>query len=301
MALKVREFSDSQIDFKGKGKNINSLNVFFKNFPPLFLAEACYICRQHKTKIMQIKIAFFIPVFFVVSLPANAQFKKGMRMAGASLGSIFFNSGTGDVSYPAPTLGFTSKTTSFGVNLAPTMGWFITDHTAVGISLNINPTSNKTTYEGGGTTYQEDKVNGFNFGFGGFARNYFKSSSSFMPFGQFGINMGISSQKTEGFFYGGSGPGAYKITYDGKSSGGFFANAGLVLGMTKMITPHTGLDVSFGYSYSYNKNTYKTTTLRDDGNNGSIDLTSESNPTTKYTNHGVVLGVGFQIFLDARK
>jgi hypothetical protein len=250
---------------------------------------------------MQKKIAFFIPVFWVISLSVQAQFKKGMRMAGASVGSIFFNSGSTDVSYPAPTIGYTSKNTASGVYIAPSMGWFISEHTAVGVSLNINPTSNKNTYEAGGNTYQEDKVNGFNFGIGGFARNYFNSSSSFMPFGQLGINLGISSQKTEGFFYGGSGPGAYKITYDGKSSGGFFANAGLVLGMTKLVTPHTGLDISIGYSYSYNKNTYKTTSLRDDGNNGTIDLTSESNPTTKYTNHGLVLGVGFQIFLESRK
>lgn len=265
------------------------------------MREARYICRLYKAKIMQKKIAYFIPVFLVVSLSANAQFKKGMRMAGANVGSIFFNSGTADVSYPAPTTGFTSKTTSFGVNIAPSMGWFISDHTAVGLSLNINPTSNKTSYEAGGSTYQQDKANGFNFGIGGFARNYFNSSSSFLPFGQLGINLGISSQKTEGFFYGGSGASAYKITYDGKSSGGFFANAGLALGMTKMVTPHTGLDISIGYSYSYNKNTYKTTSLRDDGNNGTIDLTSESNPTTKYTTHGLVLGAGFQIFLDARK
>jgi outer membrane protein W len=250
---------------------------------------------------MQKKIAFFIPVLLVAGLSVNAQFKKGMRMAGTNVGSIFFNSGSADVTYPSPTTGYTSKTTGFGVNIAPTMGWFISDHTAVGLSLNINPTSNKTTYEIGGKTYQKDKVNGFNFGIGGFARNYFKSSSSFMPFGQLGLNLGISSQKTEGFFYGGSGASAYKLTYDGKSSGGFFANAALSFGMTKMVTPHTGLDISIGYSYSYNKNTYKTTTLRDDGNNGTIDLTSESNPTSKYTNHGLVLGVGFQIFLDARK
>jgi hypothetical protein len=253
---------------------------------------------------MQKKIALFIPVFLVASLSVNAQFKKGMRMTGVNVGSIFFNSTTADVSYPAPTNGFTSKTTSFGVNIVPTMGWFISDHTAIGVSLNINPSSSKTSYEpeAGGNTYQRDKINGFNFGIGGFARNYFNSSSSsFMPFGQLGINLGISSQKSEGFFYGGSGASAYKTSYDGKSSGGFFANAGLVLGMTKMVTPHTGLDITFGYSYSYSKNTYKTTTLRDDGNNGTIDLTSESKPTSKYTTHGLILGVGFQIFLDARK
>ncbi len=247
------------------------------------------------------KTALFIPVFLVINLSVQAQFKKGMRMAGANVGSIFFNSGSADVSYPTPTTGYSSRTTSFGVNIAPNMGWFISGNTVVGVSLNINPSSSKTSYESGGKTYQEDKVNGFIFGVGGFARNYFKSSSSFMPFGQFGLNLGISTQKTEGFFYGGSGASAYKITYDGKSSGGFFANTALVLGMTKMVTPHTGLDISIGYSYSYSKNTYKTTSLRDEGNNGTIDLTTESNPTSKYTTHGLVLGVGFQIFLDARK
>jgi outer membrane protein W len=247
------------------------------------------------------KITLLITLFFALSVAANAQFKKGMRMAGASVGSIFFNSGSSDVSYPAPTSGYSSKITSFGVNIGPSMGWFISDNTAIGVSLNINPTSNKTTYEASGNTFQQDKVNGFNFGIGGFARNYFNSSSTFMPFGQLGLNFGISNQKTSGFFYGGSGASAYKLSYDGKSSGGFFANAALVLGMTKMVTPHTGFDISVGYTFSYNKNTYKTTTTRDDGNNGTIDLTSVSNPTTKYTNHGVVLGVGFQVFLEGRK
>lgn len=265
------------------------------------MGEARYICRLYKAKIMQKKIAFCIPVFLVISLSVNAQFKKGMRMVGANVGSIFFNSTTADVSYPAPTTGFTSKTTSFGINIAPTMGWFISDHTVIGISLNINPTNSKTSYETGtgGNTFQQDKVNGFNFGIGGFGRNYFNSSSSFMPFGQFGANFGISTQKTSGFYI--APANLYKNTYNGKSSGGFFANAALALGMTKMVTPHTGLDISIGYSYSYNKNTYKTTTLRDDGNNGTVDLTSESNPTTKYTTHGIILGIGFQVFLDARK
>ena len=120
---------------------------FKKKFSPPILREASYICRLFKAKNMQKKIAFFIPVFWVITLSANAQFKKGMRMAGANVGSIFFNSGSADVSYPAPTMGYTSKTTSFGVNIAPTMGWFISDHTVIGLSLNINPTSKKTTYE----------------------------------------------------------------------------------------------------------------------------------------------------------
>ena len=181
------------------------------------------------------------------------------------------------------------------------MGWFISDKTAAGVSLSVNPLNTKTTYEANGNTFQQDKSNTFNIGIGGFARNYFNASSSFMPFGQFSTNLGISSAKTSGFFYGGSGPTAYKTTYDGKSSGGFFANISLSLGMTKLLSPHTGLDIFAGYTFSYNKTTFKTTTQRDDGNNGSIDLTTVSEPTTKFTNHGVMLGVGFQIFLDQGK
>jgi hypothetical protein len=181
------------------------------------------------------------------------------------------------------------------------MGWFISDNTVAGISLNINPSNNKTSYESSGSIFQQDKSNSFNIGLGGFARSYFKTASSFMPFGQFSFNFGISTQNTSGFFYGGSGSGAYKTSYDGKSSGGFFANASLSLGMTKLLSPHTGLDFYTGYTFSYTKNTSKTTTTRDDGNNGTIDLTSISEPTTKFTNHGFQLGVGFQIFLDPRK
>lgn len=223
-------------------------------------------------------------------------------MVGADVGSIFFNSGSSDVTYPSPTTGYTSKTNSYGFSITPSMSWFISDNTAIGVLLNINPTGNKVSYNASGNTYQEDKSNIFNAGIGGFARNYFKSGpSSFKPFGQFSLNLGFSSQKTEGFFYGGSGPNAYKQIYDGKSSGGFFVNAALALGMTKMLNAHTGLDFFAGYNYSRNKHTYKTITKRDEGNNGSIDVTFEDNPTTSFSNHGVVLGVGFQIFLDPRK
>lgn len=231
-------------------------------------------------------------------IAAHAQFKKGNRMFGSSIGSVFYNSGSSDISDPAIATGASSKNTSYGLSIIPSIGWFISDNTAIGVTLNVNPSGSKTSYtaESNGNTYQQDKLNGFNFGIGGFARNYFSSSSSFMPFGQVGLNMGMSTQTSSGFFYGGSGASAYKTAYTGKSSGGFFSNASLALGMTKLLNPNTGLDFYAGYSFSYTKNTYKTTTTRDDGNNGSIDQTGISNPTTKFTNHGFTLGAGFQIF-----
>lgn len=222
-------------------------------------------------------------------------------MVGATLGSLFYNNGNGDISFPPPTVGYSYKTTSLGATITPSIGWFITDKTIVGGAVNINPMRLKNTYEFGGTTYRKDQSNTSNIGIGGGVRNYFTINSAYKPFGQFNINVGINSQSTEGFYYGGSGLGTYKETYDGKSSGGFFTNANFVLGLTKILNPHIGLDLFTGYNYSYTKNTMKTSTLRDDGINGTIDETRISEPTTKFTNHGFIIGAGFQIFLERKQ
>ena len=248
---------------------------------------------------MQKKTGLLIPILLIFSLVATPQLKKGNMMAGATVGSVLFNSGSSDITV-AQIGSNTSKITSYNVNVGPSLGWFISDNTAVGASLNINPSGNKTTYEQNGSTYQSDKITNFNIGIGGFIRHYFGHSGTMMPFGQFGINGGISNLKTEGFFYGGSGPSAYKTSYDGSSNGGFFANSTFQFGMTKMVGDYTGLDFYIGYNFSYNKNTFKKTTLRDDGNDGTIDSRGENETTTKFTNHGFLLGIGFQVFLKGK-
>lgn len=230
----------------------------------------------------------------------NAQFNKGDKMVGTSIGNIFFNSGTQDASSP-PIGSTTGKVTGFGVSINPTYGWFISEKTVAGFSFNLNPSSQKNSFEENGSTFQKDKIKTFSVGIGGFVRNYFSNQGNFLPFGQAGLSAGISSRNTDGFFYGGSGPTAYKETYEGKSSGGFFANASLNLGVTKMVGENTGLDFSIGYNFSHSKNTMKTTTLRDDLINGSIDVTKENETTTKFNNHGFMLGVGFQVFLKGKK
>lgn len=242
----------------------------------------------------------FLAAVFLLSIGTHAQFKKGDRMAGSSVGSVLFNSGNSDITVVS--IGSnTSKITSFDARITPSLGWFVSDNTVVGIMLNINPNGQKTSYEQNGSTYQSDKNNGFNIGIGGFARNYFPGNGSLLPFGQVSLNGGISSLKTEGFFYGGSGSSAYKQTYDGNSSGGFFANAAFTGGFTKLVGENAGLDFYIGYNYSYNKNTFKRTTLRDDGIDGSIDTRAENETTTKFTNHGFTIGAGFQIFLRGKK
>ncbi|MEO7983303.1 MAG: hypothetical protein ABI688_04400 [Bacteroidota bacterium] len=242
---------------------------------------------------------FFAVILLLVSMNAAAQFARGDKMVGTSIGSIFFNSGGADVSFPQ-VRGYSSKTSNYGLKLEPIFGWFISDKTVVGAGVNINPTNQKVRYEDLGTTFQEDKSTSFNIGIGAFIRNYFTNNSSFIPFGQFGFNTGISSASTDGFKYYTASPN-YKVSYAGKSSGGFFANATLQLGLTKMIGEYTGLDIYLGYNYSYSKNTFKTTTLTDLNIDGTIDTRAENQSTSKYTNHGVIVGVGFQVFLKGRK
>ncbi len=202
----------------------------------------------------------------------NAQFAKGDKMVGATIASIFFNSGNTDIS-TASIGSATSKITNYGVSLTPQLGWFISDKTAVGATLNLNPNGQKTTYQASGKTYQSDKSNGFNIGIGGFVRNYFSNNNTWMPFGQFGLNGGISNLKTDGFYYYQGGVPYYKYTYSGNSSGGVFINSALDLGLTKMLGDNAGLDIFIGYNFSYNKTTFKRTTLY-------YASSADTNPTT---------------------
>jgi len=265
-------------------------------YEQLYLLCNLLKCGSGKSIYMQRKIIPFI-LLLVISTSLNAQFRKGMRMVGATIGNSFFNSGKSDYSYPPPTTGYTSNSNNFGVTLNPSMGWFISDNTVVGALLNAGYTHQKVFNESAGTTYKKDIFNSFNIGIGGFARNYFKSSGSFMPFGQFNLNFGIGSTSNNGFYFINND----KSTYDGKSSGDFYLNTGIALGLTKMLNEHTGLDFFAGYTYSYNKKDMKTTTLTDLGNNGSVDQTAVAEPALKFTNHGVNIGVGFQIFLSKGK
>jgi hypothetical protein len=249
---------------------------------------------------MRQKTSLFCLFLMLNSIAINAQFAKGDKMVGASVASIFFNSGNADISVGSIGNNI-SKITSYGVSITPQLGWFISDKTAVGVTLNINPNGQKTTYEENGSTYQSDKSNGFNIGIGGFVRNYFSGKSAWMPFGQFGLNGGISNLKTDGFFYYKSGVPYYKYTYSGNSSGGLFINSALNLGLTKMLGDNAGLDIFIGYNFSYNKNTFKRTTLYYLTSTDINPSTGKNESTTKFTNHGFALGVGFQVFLRGKK
>jgi hypothetical protein len=249
---------------------------------------------------MRQKIFLFCLFLMVNSIAVNAQFAKGDKMVGATVASIVFNSGNTDITTASIGNG-TSKITNYSVSISPQLGWFISEKTAVGVTLNINPNGQKTTYQGNGNTYQSDKSTAFNIGIGGFVRNYFSGKAAWMPFGQFGLNGGISNLKTDGFFYYDPPVPYYKYTYSGNSSGGVFINSALDLGLTKMMGDNAGLDIFIGYNFSYDKNTFKRTKLDYLTSTDNNPTTEKNETTNKFTNHGFALGVGFQVFLRGKK
>lgn len=233
----------------------------------------------------------------ICAFSSNAQFTRGMRMAGSTLGSGFFNSGKYEYSFPAPTLGYTAHTNSIGLTLSPAFGWFISDHTVVGGRLEVVYGYEKNIDAMNNVTFRKNETDKLLFGIGGFARNYFPVSGSFIPYGEVRLDAGMGSSSKEGFTY----TSTAREKYKGKSSKDFYADAGLVAGVTKMLSDHVGLDIFAGYTFFYNKNTFKLTTDRDIDVNGTIDETSIDNPSTKLTNHGFTFGVGFQVFLGRKK
>jgi len=240
---------------------------------------------------------FFITVM-MFSKTINAQFSKGTRMVGSSIGSVFFNSKKSDYSFPPPTTGYTSSNTSYGFNLAPNTGWFVSNNTSIGARLNLGFNRDKTLDEANGNTFNKNDYTSFRLGIGGFTRMYFGKPGTWLPFGQFNLDLGMGSTKTNGFTYFAAG---YKETYDGKSTGDFFIDAGYSFGVSKMLNKNTSLDLYGGYLYSYNKNEFESTTLKDIDLDGITDETAKLQQTLKTTAHGFSINLGFQIFLDKKK
>lgn len=237
----------------------------------------------------------FLLVLLIAFQASNAQFSKGMRMSGATIGTAFFNSGTAEYSVPAPTTGYTVNTNSLGVNLSPQFGWFLTDKIVIGGLLTGGYKYDKTLRsDANNVTNYKNVINSFSLSLGAFARNYFSISGGFIPFAQVSVSAGFGSSNHEGYSY--NATPLYKDVFKGKSSGDFLFNGGLAVGATKMINSHVGLDFTAGYTYSINNYKYKTNTDRDADINGTIDEKPVSDLTVKSRNHGFALGVGFQVF-----
>lgn len=242
-------------------------------------------------------------VFTALALLFNtimyAQLKEGNKMVGVTVGSAFFNTGTTDFS---SAIGSSSTSNdNFGVSLSPSIGWVTSPNIIIGVMPSIGYNKQKQLGKSSsGSTYLKNENNQFSFGLGGFVRYYFDGSSQATRFfGQYNLGLGISSTKSEGFEY--ERLGVYVDRYNRKSSGDFFANTGVSLGVSKFLSPNTALDFSIGYNFSYRKSNPTGTTLRDYSDPGTGDETQKLDFDEKVSTHNIVLAVGFQIFLEKKK
>lgn len=226
----------------------------------------------------------------------NAQFKKGQLMPGITVGSIFFNSGKTEYSAPPPTTGYTSNTNSAGINLSPSLGWFISGRTVIGGRVSGNYRYDKYLDASNNVTFRKKEDRVTQWGLGAFVRNYFGQAGRFIPFGQVAVDGGLGNARTEGFTY----TSTYRETYKGKSGSSSFINAGVSAGVTRLLGEQVGLDLAIGYVFSHTQQKFTTDTFRDVGIDGTVDETLKSEITTRMNNHGVTLSMGIQVFIGRK-
>ena len=233
-----------------------------------------------------------------LSTIVNAQFKKGDKMVGASIGTIFFNNSRAEVS--TTIINSTNSTDNFGISFNPSIGWFLNEKIAIGIMPSVAYNKQKTIGKSGGSTYLKDESNHFNVTVGGFARYYFNPGNLKTAFfGQYDLSAGLGGSKTEGFQY--ETYGVYVDRYSQKSSGDFLVNTGVSIGLSKFLTSKTALDFYIGYKLSLINSHPKGSFLRDYKDPLVGDISIQPDYEQKVTGNNIVVGVGLQVFLDKKK
>jgi hypothetical protein len=251
---------------------------------------------HYSNSAMQMK--YFLLLFVLSSFHFSySQFSKGSRVIGVSVASGMFSAGSTKYSYPtAP--GYVTDSKKFSLSITPSYGIFLNNQTIAGASLLLQSTYEKLNNKSlNDTIFSSTESSNTDFGAGVFLRYYFSIDKNFRPFIHLYLSGGSGFGSSNGFSYGTDFFGAYKESYDGKSSGRAFMNAGLNFGFTKMISQQVGLDAFAGYLFSYSKYKTETTDLRDYTSPAAPDLTQKFQPSQKFTGNSVNLGVGIQVFI----
>jgi hypothetical protein len=243
---------------------------------------------------MHLKKLWILPLVLVAAT-ASAQFSKGIKMIGSSIGTSFIGTGETRYIFVDPSFNYTSKQNQSNINLGPSFGTFFNDQLAGGVQLLVGYSNLSTWRESAtnGNTYVRDEVRNTDYGAGIFLRYYLSRNAKFLPFLHVQGNAGSGKTKTEGFYE----IMNYRQTYEGVSSKKFYYNASLNLGLTKLISPMIGIDATIGYNFSSNRFTTTTTQkIVDNGTNLSATNTVEQ----QFNGNGLNIGIGIQVFLRKR-
>lgn len=243
---------------------------------------------KHKSFSMKKSLVFIL--LFSVNV-IYGQFTKGTRTIGAFLGSTGFSNLSSTYTATNGNNINNTKNQNFNLSVSPSMGWFINENVLVGGNLNFNLNITKYTERG----YLTNKGNNFTAGVGAFGRYYF-GKSGFMPYTQVTLGTAFGSGSTDFT----ANYSNYSAKGTGKQSGIFNFSGGAGLGITKMLSKNTGLDLSVGYSFLLNSYKYAYEENRQYVNPVSSEL-SKVNYDYNGTTHGATISVGFLILLDPKK
>lgn len=133
---------------------------------------------------MNKRLLLILPLL-LLSFSGFAQLQKGNKILGGTLSYSTSTSNSGDIGV----FGDDTKTKSFVIN--PTLGFFVSDRTVVGLIFNISSYSREANRSSGG----ESEYNSDQFGFGPFVRRYFPVKEWVAFYGQ--ADLGYSFGEVE--------------------------------------------------------------------------------------------------------
>jgi Outer membrane protein beta-barrel domain len=242
------------------------------------------------------RTVYAIAMISLLSIHANAQFKKGTIMLGTTVGTTGYSSAGSDYNYDAGELRSAGNNT-FTFSIGPQVGVFLSPRLVLGATpaftissshatnhiTNPNSTISATTTHTMTTTVT----------LGPYVRYYFTSLTGDNWFyGQINASIGSGGGSTSGT--------SNTTTTTGNTSGTVSDiltwNAGASIGMTHFFYKRIGMDIAVGYNYSHVHNYDVNNTSTINNTSGKITVTSNNYALNTATN-GVTLGVGFHWFL----
>ncbi len=225
---------------------------------------------------------------------ANAQMYRGDIFLGGSIGSTVYNIGTSTYNYDA----YNTRTASiknFSLSLSPTIGFFVNSSTVVGTiinlsySINTNNTNNTTV----DPLINYNTVNSNTFSLVPFMRYYFYTSghNNTFLFGQLEAGGGVGGgNNTQTVYY--KNNSGYQS--NGNTTGLFVLKTAGRLGITHLVQPNIGFDLSLGISHDYQRSNFTQyiEKISTTGKLGNTTTTYKANePLT-----GFALSAGFHFF-----
>ncbi|HMO33199.1 MAG TPA: hypothetical protein PKE07_09375 [Lacibacter sp.] len=221
----------------------------------------------------------------------NAQFTKGTRVAGLTLGSAGFTVVNSNFNSRQTGARTSAAEREFQFQVTPSLGWFLTEQLLAGVQVQGDFTSQQ--YEGGNNVSRNSRS--FTAGAGGFARYYF-SGSGLLPYAAAHLQLGMGSGRSDwDEIY-----TAYSEKGQGKQTAIREITTGFSLGVTKMVTPQAGLDLALGYRFAYTTYRYYSESTVRYVNPPATELVVRDYAYQGFTN-GVTLSLGFLFLLEPSK